>query len=92
MTDLPADLIAYSYIRFSTPEQAQGDSLRRQTETARVRAPRGQWVQATFGAPGQVATQVGPGVLTGGPLEPGQVGGHCQPQLVSERLRRMGWR
>jgi DNA invertase Pin-like site-specific DNA recombinase len=26
--------IAYSYIRFSTPEQAQGDSLRRQTEAA----------------------------------------------------------
>lgn len=26
---------AYSYIRFSTPEQARGDSLRRQTEAAR---------------------------------------------------------
>jgi DNA invertase Pin-like site-specific DNA recombinase len=26
--------VAYSYIRFSTPEQAQGDSLRRQTEAA----------------------------------------------------------
>jgi DNA invertase Pin-like site-specific DNA recombinase len=26
---------AYSYVRFSTPEQAYGDSLRRQTETAR---------------------------------------------------------
>ncbi len=25
---------AYSYIRFSTPEQARGDSLRRQTERA----------------------------------------------------------
>src|SRR5947209_2278239 len=26
---------AYSYIRFSTPEQAKGDSLRRQTEFTR---------------------------------------------------------
>ncbi len=28
--------LAFSYIRFSTPEQAKGDSLRRQTEAARV--------------------------------------------------------
>src|ERR1700693_1779651 len=27
--------IAYSYIRFSSPEQAKGDSIRRQTEAAR---------------------------------------------------------
>jgi DNA invertase Pin-like site-specific DNA recombinase len=27
--------LAYSYVRFSTPEQANGDSLRRQTEAAR---------------------------------------------------------
>src|SRR5918911_1432649 len=26
--------VAYSYIRFSTPEQRKGDSLRRQTEAA----------------------------------------------------------
>src|SRR5262249_55658961 len=26
--------VAYSYIRFSTPEQMKGDSLRRQTEAA----------------------------------------------------------
>src|SRR5262249_12764717 len=31
---------AYSYIRFSTPEQAQGDSIRRQTEAARDYASR----------------------------------------------------
>ena len=31
---------AYSYIRFSTPEQADGDSLRRQTEAARAYAAR----------------------------------------------------
>jgi hypothetical protein len=27
---------AYSYVRFSTPEQAKGDSLRRQTDRARA--------------------------------------------------------
>ncbi len=32
--------VAYSYVRFSTPEQAQGDSLRRQTEAA------AQWCKA----------------------------------------------
>src|SRR3954463_6438548 len=26
--------VAYSYVRFSTPDQAKGDSLRRQTEAA----------------------------------------------------------
>jgi DNA invertase Pin-like site-specific DNA recombinase len=31
---------AYSYTRFSSPEQAQGDSLRRQTEAAREYAAR----------------------------------------------------
>jgi DNA invertase Pin-like site-specific DNA recombinase len=31
---------AYSYLRFSTPEQAQGDSFRRQTEAARAYALR----------------------------------------------------
>src|SRR5215813_239734 len=30
----PPASIAYSYIRFSTPEQSKGDSLRRQTEAA----------------------------------------------------------
>src|SRR5215207_3150924 len=29
-----APSLAYSYIRFSSPEQAKGDSLRRQTEAA----------------------------------------------------------
>ena len=53
---------------------------------------RGQRVQAALGAPGQVAAQVRFGVLTGGALEAGQVGGHCQPQPVGERLRRIGGR
>jgi DNA invertase Pin-like site-specific DNA recombinase len=30
----PAKPLAYSYVRFSTPEQAKGDSFRRQTEAA----------------------------------------------------------
>jgi hypothetical protein len=34
MTNSSPGPIAHSYIRFSTPEQAKGDSLRRQTELA----------------------------------------------------------
>jgi hypothetical protein len=51
-----------------------------------VRAPRSQRVQAALSAPGQEGAQVGFGVLAGGALETGQVGSHCQPQLISERL------
>lgn len=35
---------AFSYIRFSTPEQAKGDSLRRQTEKAEAYCHRRGWV------------------------------------------------
>jgi len=56
-----------------------------------VRPAGSQWVQAAFSAPGQEATQVGLGVVTGGALESGQVGGHCQPQLISERDKAIGW-
>ena len=52
--------------------------------------PRGEWVQAALGAPGQVAAQIGFGVVTRRALEPGQVGGHRQPQLVSERRQVIG--
>jgi hypothetical protein len=55
-----------------------------------VRPPRGEWVQAALGAPGQVAAQIGFGVVTRRALEPGQVGGHRQPQLVSERRQMIG--
>ena len=55
-----------------------------------VRPVGGQRVKAPLGAPGQVAAQVRFGVLTGGALEAGQVGGHRQPQLVSEWRRKMG--
>ncbi len=55
-----------------------------------VRAPRDERVHAVFGAPVQVAAQVGLGVLTGGALEAGEVGGHCEPQPVSKWLRWIG--
>ena len=57
-----------------------------------VRALGGQRIQAALGAPGQVAAQVRFGVLAGGALEASQVGGHCQPQPVGERLRGIGGR
>jgi hypothetical protein len=53
-----------------------------------MRPPGGQRVQTAFGAPGQVAAQVGFGVLAGGALEAGEVGRYCQSQPVGERLRR----
>ena len=40
MGDQPSKPRAYSYIRFSSPEQALGDSLRRQTEAAKEYAAR----------------------------------------------------
>jgi Arc/MetJ family transcription regulator len=52
--------------------------------------PLGERVQAALGAPGQIAAQVRFGVLAGGALEAGQVGSHCQPQLVSERHQGIG--
>ena len=48
-----------------------------------VRAARGRRVQAAVSAPSQVAAQVGLGVLAGGAREPGQVGGHGQPYVIS---------
>jgi hypothetical protein len=55
-----------------------------------VRPLGGQRVQASFRAPGEVAARVGFGVVAGRAREAGQVGSHCQPQLVSERRRRIG--
>jgi len=55
-----------------------------------VRPPGGQRFQVAFSAPGQVAAQVRFGVLPGSAREPGQVGGHCQTQLVSERRWMIG--
>jgi hypothetical protein len=56
-----------------------------------VQTARGQRVQGMFGAPGQVTAQVGPGVIAGRALEPGQVCSSCQPQLVSGGHRVNGW-
>ena len=36
--------IAYSYVRFSTPDQAKGDSLRRQREASKALAQENGWV------------------------------------------------
>jgi len=55
-----------------------------------VRPPCGQRVQAAVGAPGAIAAQVRFGVLAGGALEPGQVTGHGQPQLIAERHKTIG--
>src|SRR5215470_10547184 len=38
---------AYSYIRFSTPEQAKGDSLRRQSDLAEAYCRRRGWTLDT---------------------------------------------
>ena len=43
-------------------------------------------IQAELDAPGEVAAQVGFGVLSGGSSEAGQVEGYCQPQPVSKPL------
>jgi hypothetical protein len=56
-----------------------------------VRAPRGERVQSVSRAPGKEAAQVRFGVLTGRALDPGQVGSHGRPQLVSERPETIGW-
>ena len=40
MDNIPNRPKAYSYLRFSTPGQLEGDSLRRQTEAARAYAER----------------------------------------------------
>jgi DNA invertase Pin-like site-specific DNA recombinase len=44
---MAATTIAYSYIRFSSPEQAKGDSLRRQTERAEEYCRRRGWTLDT---------------------------------------------
>jgi hypothetical protein len=59
-------------------------------EQLQLRAARSQRVQAVFGAPGKEAAQVRLAVLTRGALEPGLVGSHRQPQLISERHQTIG--
>jgi hypothetical protein len=57
-----------------------------------LRPLRDQRVHLAVGVPGQVAAQIGFGVLAGGAPKAGQVGSHCQRQPVGERLRRIGER
>jgi hypothetical protein len=47
-------------------------------------------VQAALGAPGEIAAQIGVGVVSGGALEPGKIGGHCEPQPISMRDQSAG--
>jgi hypothetical protein len=42
-------------------------------------------VRSVLGAPGQIAAQIGAGVVWGSALEPGKVGGRREPQPVSSR-------
>jgi hypothetical protein len=42
------------------------------------------------GTPGEIAAQVGVGVVSGGALEPGEIGGHCEPQPISMRDQGAG--
>ena len=69
----------------------QADLLHPPDGQLQVRAARDQRVQVAFGAPGQIAAQIGFGVLTGGALETGQVGGSCEPQLISDRRQTIRW-
>jgi hypothetical protein len=46
-------------------------------------------VAAALGTPGKEAAQVRFGVITGRALIAGQVAGYCQPQLISERHKRI---
>jgi hypothetical protein len=51
--------------------------------------PESRRPRTLLGAPGQIAAEVRFGALTGGALEVGQIGSHCQTQLVSERRQRI---
>jgi len=57
-----------------------------------VRALRSQRIQLACGAPGQEATQIRLGVHPRHALEPGQVGGHRQPQPINtnNKITRTG--
>ena len=55
-----------------------------------MRAPGQEGVQSALGAPGQIAAQIGVGVVPGSALEPGKIGGHREPQPVSMRDESAG--
>jgi hypothetical protein len=55
-----------------------------------TRAPGQEGIQAAFGTPGEIAAQVGVGVVSEGALEAGEIGGHCEPQRISMREEGAG--
>jgi hypothetical protein len=55
-----------------------------------MRATRGQRVQTVVRTQGQVAAQVGFGVVPAGAFESGEVGGYRQPKLISEWRQVIG--
>jgi hypothetical protein len=50
-----------------------------------MRAPGQERIQAAFGTPGEIAAQIGVGVVSGGALEPGKIGCHREPQPIIMR-------
>jgi hypothetical protein len=55
-----------------------------------VREPGQEGVQAALGAPGEIAAQIGVGVVSGGALEPGKIGSHREPQPIGMRDESAG--
>jgi len=48
-----------------------------------LETPGQERVQAAVSAPREVVAQIGAGMVAGSALEPGKIGGHCKPQMVS---------
>lgn len=66
--------VASKIRRPSSPSIEPADLLHPPDVQLQVRPARGQRVQAVLGAPGEIAAEVGLGVVAGGTFEPGQVG------------------
>jgi hypothetical protein len=56
-----------------------------------MRAPGQERIQAAPGAPGEIAAQIGAGMISGSALEPGKIGSRGEPQPVSMRHGMVGW-
>jgi hypothetical protein len=55
-----------------------------------MRAPGQEGVQASLGTPGEIAAQIGVGVVSGGAREPGEIGSHREPQPIGMRDQSAG--
>src|SRR5258708_34341096 len=55
-----------------------------------MRAPGQERVQASLGTPGEIAAQIGVGMVSGGALEPGKIGSYREPQPISIRDQSAG--